>query len=147
MLAVLNTWHDLSLRRAVALEFVRDNHAGYVLQALQQLTEEPLGGFLVPLTLHQDIQDVAILVHGSPQIMNLAIDLDEHLIEVPLVARTRTSTAQFISEGLTELSAPFTDRFIGERHATHSHDLFDISVAESEAEVKPHCVAECDPFL
>ena len=87
VLAVLHSWHDLSLRCTVALQLVRDDYPRHVLQALQQLTEETLGRLLVPATLHQDVQNVAILIHGSPQIMILAIDLDEYLIEMPLALR------------------------------------------------------------
>jgi len=92
--------------------------------------------------LDQDIQDVAILVHGSPQIMVFAIHLDEHLIEVPLISGSRTSSTQLISVCLAELEAPFSDRFIGNYNATHSHNLFDIAIAESKAEIEPHTVAD-----
>ncbi len=72
VLAMLNTRHDLSFRRAVALQLICDDHSWHVLQALQQLAEEPLGCFLTSLTLHQDVQHVAILIHGSPQVALLA---------------------------------------------------------------------------
>ena len=142
MLPVLNTRHDFSFRRAVALQLVGDDHPRHVLQTLQQLAEEALGGFLIPATLHQDIQDVAILVNGSPQVMILATDLDEYFIEVPLVARAGTSSTQLISVCLAELQAPFSNRLIGNDYPTHSHYFFNVAVAESEAEVKPHCVAD-----
>ncbi len=76
-----------SFRRAVAPQLVGDDDTWYVLQALQQLAEEPLGRLLVPAALDQDVQDVAILVYSTPQIMILAIHFDEHLIEVPLALR------------------------------------------------------------
>ncbi len=142
MLPVLNTRHDFSFRRAVAPQLVGDDHARHVPQTLQQLTEEALGGFLIPATLNQNVQHVAILVHGSPQVMILATDLDEYFIEVPLVARAGTSSTQLISVCLAELQAPFSDRLIGNDNATHSHNLFDIAKAQSEAEVEPHCVAD-----
>ncbi len=82
-----------------------------------------------------------MLINGSPQVMILAIDLNEHLIQVSLVTGSRTPSTQVIREGLAELEAPFTNRFVAERDATHPHDLFDIAKAQSEAEVKPHSVA------
>jgi hypothetical protein len=42
--------------------------------------------------LHQNIEDVVILIDGSPQVMALAIDRKEHLIQVPFVAWLGTST-------------------------------------------------------
>jgi len=74
--------------------------------------------------------------------MILAIYFDEHLIEVPLISGPGTPSAQSISVSLAELQSPLTDRFVGNDNATHSHDFFDISVAESEAEVEPHTVAD-----
>ncbi len=44
VLAVLDTRHDLSLRRTVALQLVGDDHARDVLQTFQQLAEELLRG-------------------------------------------------------------------------------------------------------
>ena len=128
-----------SLRRAVALQLICDDDAGHVLQTLQQLAEELLRCFLTSLTLHQDIKDVAILVYGSPQIMILAVDLQEHFIQVPFAAGSRTSSAKLVSGGLAELSAPFSNSFIGERDATHCHDLFDIAeaLAQSGSRARP----------
>ena len=83
MLAVLNSRHDFSFRRAVALELIRDDHARHVLKTLQQLAEESLRCFLTSLTLHQNIKDIAILIDGPPQIMLLALDLQKHFIQVP----------------------------------------------------------------
>jgi hypothetical protein len=34
--------------------------------------------------LDEDLQDGAVLVNGWPQVVGFAVDLDEHLIEVPL---------------------------------------------------------------
>ncbi len=140
--AVFDTGKYLSFRCAITLQLVRDDDTWYVLQAFQQLAEELLRGFFVPAALDQDVQDVTILVHGSPQIMILAIDLDEHLIEVPLISGPGTPSAQFIRVCLTELERPFTDRFVSNDYPAHSHYFFNVAVAEGEAEVKPHSVAD-----
>jgi hypothetical protein len=72
-LAMLHARKNLAFGRAVALQFVRDDHAWYVLQALEQLAKELLRGLLMAPALHQDIQDVVVLVHRAPQIMALAM--------------------------------------------------------------------------
>ncbi len=84
---------------------------------------------------------MTILVHSSPQIMILAIYFDEHLIEVPLISGSGSSAAQLVSVCLAELERPFTDRFVSNDYPTHSHYFFNVAVAEGEAEVKPHSVA------
>ena len=142
MLPMLHSGHDLSFRRTVAPQLVGDDHARHVPQTLQQLAKETLGGFLIPATLNQNVQHVATLVHGSPQVMILATDLDEYFIEVPLVARPGTSSTQLISVCLAELQASFSHRLIGNDYPTHSHYFFNVAVAESEAEVQPDSVAD-----
>jgi len=43
-----------------------------------------LGCLLIPPALDQNIENVAILIYCSPQIMNAPIDAEEHFIEVPI---------------------------------------------------------------
>ncbi len=50
--------------------------------------------------------------------------------------------SQFVSVSLAELEAPSADRFKGHNYATHPQYLFDVAVAESEAEVEAHAVAD-----
>ena len=44
------------------------------------LTEEPLGGLGIPARSDQDVEDVAVLVDGPPQILPTAVDRQEHLV-------------------------------------------------------------------
>ena len=111
--AVLDTGHDLSSRRAVALELICDDYSGYVFQPLQELAKELLRCFFISAALDQDVQNVAILIHCSPQIMNAPVNLEKHLIEVPPVAWSRTTMTQVVGISLTELEAPFSDSLIG----------------------------------
>ena len=68
-LPVLHMRQDLACGSGVALELVRHDHPRHILQALQQLAEEPLGGFPIALLLDQDIEDDTTLIHGAPQVM------------------------------------------------------------------------------
>jgi len=60
---------------------------------------------------------------------------------VPLISGPGTPSAQFIRVSLSELERPFTDRFVSNGYPAHSHYFFNVAVAEGEAEVKPHSVA------
>ena len=73
MLAMYHARQDLALRRTIALQLVRDDHTGHVLQALEQLAKELFRGLRMPPTLHQDIQDVVVLIDGPPQVMALRL--------------------------------------------------------------------------
>jgi hypothetical protein len=86
--------------------------------------------------LDQNIQNVAILINCSPQIVNAAIDLEEHFIKMPLVPRSRRFSAQVVRINLAELEAPFSDRLIGESDTAHRQHFFNIAEAQGEAEVQ-----------
>ncbi|MDQ0904508.1 hypothetical protein QFZ22_000493 [Streptomyces canus] len=102
-LAVLDGGHDLAVGRFVGAELVADDHPRHRTGPLHQPAEETPGRGLVPPVLHQD---VAVLVDGPPQILLFPVDLDEDLIQVPLVPRPRLPTAQRIGVGLPELATP-----------------------------------------
>jgi len=75
--------------------------------------------FLISAALDQDVQDVAILIHRSPQIMNASVNLEEHFIKMPDVAWPRRFASQVVGISLAELETPFSDRLIRECNAAH----------------------------
>jgi hypothetical protein len=81
---MLHPGNQPTVGHAVAGQLVGDQHPRYVAQALEQLAEEPSRGLRVTPGSDQDVQDIPVLVHRPPQIMSLAVDLDEHLVKVPL---------------------------------------------------------------
>ena len=105
---------------------------------LQQLAEKSLRGFLVPPALHQNIEDMSVLIHRPPEIMALALNGEKDLIQVPLVARPGTPAPELIGIWLPELAAPLPDGFIRDDHPTGEQEFFDIAVAEAEAEIQPY---------
>jgi len=74
VLAVLHSSKDLPLRRTIASQLIRNDHPRHVRQSLQQPAKELLGGVHVAPALHQDIQYMAILIDGAPQVMALPVD-------------------------------------------------------------------------
>jgi hypothetical protein len=61
---------------------------------------------------------------------------------VPLIARPGTPTPEFIGILLAELAAPLADGFVGHDDPTGEQQLFDIAVAQAEAEIEPHRMAD-----
>jgi hypothetical protein len=104
--AMLHRRHALAVRHLVAGERVGDHHPGHLPQALEQSAEQLLCGHRVSARLDQNIEHVAVLVDRAPQIPLCAVDLDEHLIEVPVVAPPPTTTAQLVRLLLPEPVAP-----------------------------------------
>jgi hypothetical protein len=66
---MLHRGHELAVRRLIASELVGDQHPRYPALLAQQFTEESLGGLGIPARLDQDVEDVAVLVDGPPQIL------------------------------------------------------------------------------
>ena len=135
-LAVLDPGQDLPLGRAIAGQLVRHEHAGHVPQTLEQLPEEALRRFGIPAALHQDVEHGTVLVDGAPEVVPLAADSEEHLIEMPLVPGSRPTPAQPVGEALRELQAPAPDRLVGEDDAALGQEQLDIAEAERERVVK-----------
>jgi hypothetical protein len=69
--------------------------------------------------LDQNVQNIAILINCSPQILNAAIYLEEHSIMMPLVPRPRRFSPQVVSMNLTKLEAAFSDRLVAESDTAH----------------------------
>jgi hypothetical protein len=61
-LPVFHPGQDLALRCPVALQLLRDDHPGHVLQALEQLAKKLLRGLAVAPTRHEDVEDVVVLI-------------------------------------------------------------------------------------
>jgi hypothetical protein len=68
--------------------------------------------------------------------------LRKDYFQMPLIAWSSTPAAQLVGIGLSELPAPRAHRFIGEDHAALGHELFDVPIAQAEAEIQPHTVAD-----
>ena len=83
-----------------------------------------------------------MLVDRAPQVPQPAVDPDEHLVEVPLVAGARAPPAQLVGVDLPELGAPPPDRLVTHRDTAYEHQLLDLAEAEREPEVQPHAVVD-----
>ena len=60
--------------------------------------------------LHEDVDHVAVLVHGAPEILSPALNGDEELVRMPYIAHPAPAAAQrpgvVRPEGLTPLVLP-----------------------------------------
>ena len=78
--------HDCSVRSPVAAQLVGDQSPRLTLLALQQLAEKTCGSPAVAPRLDEDIEDVAILIDGTPEIVPPSLDGDEDLVQVTCLA-------------------------------------------------------------
>ena len=66
MLSVVYSFENLFLGCSITLQFVCDNHSWYSVLGLEKFAEKLLSSPLVTTALHQNIDDLAILIDGSP---------------------------------------------------------------------------------
>src|SRR5262245_33034837 len=105
-LTVFHPGQNLPFRRAVALQLIRNDDPRYVLQPLEQLTEKLLRRLFVAAPLHEDIEDIVVLVDRAPEVMALTINREKYLIQVPLVTWLGASVLQLIGIILPKLETP-----------------------------------------
>ena len=105
MLAVFNAQTEIPVRRRVAFELVGDQHTRRTAVLPEQLAHEPHGCVPVAPALHQHVKHRAMLVHRTPQPALLAVDRDDHFIEVPLVAARQGGRPDTSSNAQAELHA------------------------------------------
>src|SRR6516162_7688405 len=113
-LAVFDPRQDLALRRAVALALLGDDHPWHVLQTLEQRAKKLLRRVRIAPALHQNVEDIIVLVHRTPERMALPVDRQKHLVEVPLVPWLGASTLQLIGVVLSKLETPLADGFVSD---------------------------------
>src|ERR687897_627592 len=79
MLPMFDTRHDLSLSRAIAGQFVCDQHARGHALLLEKLAQQALGGFRIAATLNQNVDHAPMLIDSAPEPMLPTCDADHNL--------------------------------------------------------------------
>jgi len=110
--------------------------------AMQQPAEEFLGSPLVTSRLNQDVDHVAVLVDGPPQILLLAVDSDEHFIQMPGVSQPALASLQFPNIVRTELLTPQPNRLIRHEDSPLGKQILDISEAQAKSVASPDRVTD-----
>ena len=113
--------NQLFLRRSVTPQLIGHNAARHVPKTLEQLSKEPLRRLRIPALLHQEVKHFSALIDRAPQIDKLAVDLAEHLIEMPGIPRTAASATEPSRVLGSELQASEADCFMGHFDPTLEH--------------------------
>jgi hypothetical protein len=79
-----NAGHEFLLRRCVAGKLIGHDGTRHIPMTLEEPAEEALRGFGISALLHQNVEHFSALIDRAPKIHQLAVDLAEHLVEVPL---------------------------------------------------------------
>ena len=89
--AVYDRWHHGAVRRRVAPQLVRDQTARQPALSLQHPAEESYGRSAIASRLDEDVEEVAVLVDGPPEISALPLNRCEDFVQIPRVAQAATA--------------------------------------------------------
>ena len=114
-----------------------------VLEVLShQLAHELDGCTPVSPALDQDLEDLAFMIDGAPEIHPLARDPDDHLVEMPSIARPRTNLPQPPCNHRPEFQHPAAHALVGDVEPALGKQFLDIALAQRETQVEPHSVLD-----
>ncbi len=85
------------------------------------------------MTLHENINGIAVLVHGTPQIMSFPLDGHKHFIQMPRITKTTLSFLELACVWRPKFLTPLANGFIGDGDAAFGQQFFDFTETEAEA--------------
>jgi hypothetical protein len=139
---IANAKPQFPFGRTIRTQLVGDHDTGRSTLARQKFAYETLGSLGIAAFLHQNLQHKAILINGTPQKMLLALDRDNHFIQVPFVTKSRGTPTDRVGIGAAELLSPFPHRFVGDDDPSVSKHIFDHAKTEWKAIIQPHCLSD-----
>ena len=125
------------MRGAVAPEALGDEAAWGAAAPLEQLRKEPRRSVAITAGSEQDVDDVALLVDGAPQVLPLAANRDEQLVEMPGVAERSGPVPKPPRVRNAKGCTPVPDGFVRDGDTPLREELFHVAKAEREAIVEP----------
>src|SRR5215468_11098074 len=127
-------------RAGVGAQLVGDENFRHEALLLEQLAHQPQRRPRVASTLDQHVENLALVIDGSPQIHPLAGDPYHHLVQMPSVAWPRPPPAQPSGDHRPELEHPTPHRFVGKIEPTLGEQLLHVAIAQRKTKVEPYRV-------
>src|SRR5881392_3143737 len=87
---------------AVRAQLVSRHRLRHEALLAEQFAHELDGCAFIPSALNQDFENLALMINRAPQGHMLAGDPDDHLIEMPAIARPRTASAELSRDHRSE---------------------------------------------
>ena len=109
---------------------------------LEQLAKEPRGGVAIPAGLEQDVDDLAVLVDGPPEVLTLATNRHKEFVQMPRVVDWPGTMPKPPRVREAEGLAPVPNGFVRDGDAAVREEVFDVAETQSEAVVEPDGVAD-----
>ena len=132
---------DLMVSSPVRAKFIGHKLPGSLTLMLQCLTKEGFGSMAVSMLRYQNIDNISILIHCSPQVVARASDGNECLIDVPDISEPSLFSAQRSCIDRPKFDAPISNCLIRDGDTTFGKQIFNIAKAECESMIEPNGMA------
>ena len=83
---VMYRGHDHTMSRIITSEFIGNQPSRFTPLAFEKTAEKAFSHTLIGAALDENINAIAVLIHGTPQILALPLDRDKHFIDMPRIA-------------------------------------------------------------
>jgi hypothetical protein len=129
-------------RGGVGAQLVGDQQFRHEALLLEQLAQQPQRRPTIASTPNQHVENLALMVDGTPEIHPLAGDAHHHLVEMLAIARSRVTLAQPSCDHGTEFQHPAPYGLVGDLKPALGQQFLDIAVAQGNAEIEPDRVLD-----
>lgn len=126
----------------VGSEAIGDDFVRHVALVLEQFSQQFQCCCLVAALLHEDVEDLAFLIHRPPHEHANTIDAHDHFIEMPDAVGRLAALADVGGDRRTELVGPASYGLICDVDPAFGEHFFDVAQARGEAEIEPHRKAD-----
>ncbi len=79
--------------------------------------------------MDENVDEITVLIDGTPQVLPTAADGDEDLVEMPDIAEPPLALLELRGVAWAELSTPLANRFVGDDNSALGQQIFDITEA------------------
>lgn len=131
---------DFAIGNAVAPQLICDDSSRFPATRSQQSLEEAHRSLSISAPLQEYINHLTVLIHRTPEIVLLALDLHEDLIDEEGVTESLVPAPKFPGVLWPKLDAPQSDRYVADRDSALRHEIFDVTSTQIEAVIEPNRV-------
>jgi len=140
--AMLDPWHDVTAGGSIGAQLVRNQPPRRAALPLQQALQQALGRFGIAPRLDDLVEDIAILIDGSPEPVLSVANGDHGLVEMPNIAPARPLAFEAAGVIRPELQRPPADGLIEDEDAALKQHLLNQPQAQWEPEIEPYRVRD-----
>ena len=134
--------YEVTVRDVVAGELIGNDAARFCFGGLEGPSEEPFRCGSVAFLRQISVDNLTVLVDGSPQLVLCTADFNDDFIDEERVTEACMAPAQSLRIVRAKLPAPGANGLVADRNTSFGQQILDVSCAQAEAVMKPHGVLD-----